>query len=505
MTASSLIGAYDVAPTEITFDPVKDLNTKQLAVYQSDATEILYGGSAGAGKSFLMRYMAVISCLMVPGLQVYMFRRLSNDLTLNHMSGTKGFPDMLAPLVKAGEVSINYGLPSKIKFNNGSKIHLCHCQYEKDRHKYQGAEIHLLLIDELTHFPDSIYTFLRTRVRLGTLEVPEEVKHLFPRILCGTNPGGIGHAWVKHKFIDQAPEKQIWKVPPSDGGMLRQFIPGRLEDNYHMLAVDPDYADRIRGEKDEALADALLNGNWNIISGGALDDVWDKKKHVIKPFRIPTEWSVDRAFDWGSSRPYACLWFAESNGEEVTLENGITKSFPSGTLFMIRELYGMKPGKYNEGTKELAIEVAARIKEIDKQIESHYTDPLLHPAMKQRKQFVKPGPADSSIWNEENGMSIQVDMRKKKVTWKKANKKAGSRVHGLELLRSRLKAVLTNPTEEQGLYFFDHCVNTIRTLPTLPRSESNPEDVNSDAEDHIYDAVRYRLLSATAAIKVQQI
>jgi len=499
---SKVIGAYDVPADQFNLDPLTDLNAKQLQVYLSDATEILYGGAAGAGKSFMLRYMAIISCLTIAGLQVYLFRRLSGDLTKNHMDGAKCLPEMLGPLVMAGQVTINYS-NGEIRFHNGSKIHLCHCQYEKDRFKYQGAEIHVLLIDELTHFTEGIYTFLRTRVRLGSLSIPEEYRHIFPRIICGSNPGGIGHNFVKAKFIDPAPERATWKVPATDGGMLRQYIPARLEDNSHMMAVDPDYADRIRGEKDPAMVDALLNGNWDIVSGGAIDDVWDKKTHVITPFKIPSSWYIDRTFDWGSAKPYATLWFAQSNGEEVILEDGTTKSFTPGTLFVIKELYGCMPGQPNTGTKELAVEVADKIKEIDEQIATKKPHGL-HPDMPYRRIRVRPGAADSSIWNDENGMSIERDMRKRGVKWIKANKKPGSRIQGLELIRARLKASLQGK-EEPGLYIFNHCVHLVRTLPVLPRSEYNSDDVDTNSEDHLYDGLRYRCLARKGGCTIQEI
>ena len=110
----------------------------------------------------------------------------------------------------------------------------------------------------------------------------------------------------------------------------------------------------------------------------------------------------------------------------------------------------------------------------------------------------------ASIYNKENGMSIAEDMKKKGVAWTKANKKAGSRIQGLELIRSKLKASLKPFQEEPGLYIFDNCVHLIRTLPTLPRSEYNSEDIDTNAEDHAYDALRYRILKRGVAVKVQQ-
>ena len=142
-------------------------------------------------------------CMAVAGLQVYLFRRVSDDLRKNHLDGVSGLRSMLAPLMQSGHVKFN---DSKgiFEFWNGAKIYLCHCQHEKDMYKYQGAEIHVLLIDELTLFTENIYRFLRGRVRLGGLQVPKEYRHKLPLILCGSNPGNIGHAWVKAMFVNYA-------------------------------------------------------------------------------------------------------------------------------------------------------------------------------------------------------------------------------------------------------------------------------------------------------------
>jgi hypothetical protein len=182
------------------------LHARQFAAFTSKATEILYGGAAGGGKSHLMRIAAVIWSAEIAGLQVYLFRRIHEDLVRNHMEGPKGFRALLAPWVDAGLVKI---VENEIRFWNGSKIYLCHCQHDKDRFKYQGAEIHVLMIDELTHFTDVIYRFLRNRVRAVGLNLKDAYKGLFPRIICGSNPGNIGHQWVKAAFVDNAEDLAV--------------------------------------------------------------------------------------------------------------------------------------------------------------------------------------------------------------------------------------------------------------------------------------------------------
>lgn len=132
------------------------LHDKQSEAFFSTANEILYGGAAGGGKSHLMRVAAINWCCEIKGLQVYLFRRVSEDLYKNHMEGSGGFLSLLANWIGLGLCSYNAS-KNVVIFWNGSKIWLCHCQHEKDKFKYQGAEIHVLMIDELTHFSESIY------------------------------------------------------------------------------------------------------------------------------------------------------------------------------------------------------------------------------------------------------------------------------------------------------------------------------------------------------------
>jgi len=202
-----------------------DLHPRQSQAFTSEATEILYGGAAGGGKSYLMRAKAIYLCMQIDGLQVYLFRRLSDDLYKNHMIGGGGFYAMLEEMIQGGYAKYN-GSKNYIEFWNGSKIWLCHCQYEKDMYKYLGAEIHVLLIDELTMFSETIYKFLRGRCRLGSLEVPKELRDNLPLILCGTNPGNAGHNWVKFSWVDMSKPMKIKRMDQSEGGNVKAVYTG---------------------------------------------------------------------------------------------------------------------------------------------------------------------------------------------------------------------------------------------------------------------------------------
>lgn len=469
-----------------TMPPVLDLNLqeKQAIAFESVATEILYGGAAGGGKSHLMRVMAIFFACEIPGLQIYIFRRNYADLYKNHMDGPSGFPAMLHSFVENGLIKITSD--NEIKFWNGSKINLCHLQYKKNLQTYQGAEIHMLLMDELTHFTAEEYRYLRGRCRIVGLKVPAEYKHLFPRILCGTNPGGLGHNWVKADFVDSATPLSINKMVKSEGGMLRQFIPALLEDNPALLAADPEYGERLEGLGNPALVKAMRTGDWNIVVGGALDDVWTQK--AIKPrFKVPSQWRLFRSFDWGSTHPFSYGLWAEANGEEVEMPDGSKFCPRPGSLIRVHEWYGTKKIGSNVGLKMASREVARGIIEAEQSLYEHGW----LGTMPER------GIADGQIFNqiEADVPAIATKMGDEGVFFEPADKSAGSRMNGLQLVRDRLEAVQKD-REEPGIYFMEHCIAAIGTLPVLPRDDKKPDDVNTKAEDHVYDDVRYAVLHA---------
>lgn len=434
------------------------LHEKQGVALTSQANEVLYGGAAGGGKSYLMRIAAIIWCSMIPGLQVYLFRRLYDDLIKNHMEGPKGFRSILQPWVKAKLVTI---IDDEVRFWNGSKIYLCHCQHEKDRFKYQGAEIHVLLIDELTHFTEVIYRFLRNRVRMVGIILPEQYVGFFPRILCGANPGNIGHLWVKRTFVDYSPPMDIIQCPEEDGGMLRQFIPARLEDNPSMTEEDPGYEQRLKGLGSEALVNAMRWGDWNIIEGAFFGE-FENRKHVVRPFEIPAHWTRYRALDWGSYRPFCCLWFAVSDGT--------ISGFPVGALVVYREWYGWN-GKPNEGCKMIADDVSQGI--LDRE---------------DRDEKITFSVADPSIFKRDGGPSIAERMAGQGTIWIPGD---NTRIIGWNEVRRRLQG----EDETPSLFFFSTCTHIIRTLPALQHDTHKPEDVDSDGEDHAPDTLRYGVMA----------
>lgn len=458
---------------------VDHLHPKQKLVYESPARQILFGGAAGPGKSHLLRVAAIAWAAQIPKLQVYLFRRKFPDLYKNHMQGPTSFPELLAPLVAQKKVRIVYSPNHEILFPNGSRISLQHMQHEKDRDNIHGAEIHVALVDELTHFTKTMFTYIRSRVRMTGVKLPDRFGkpgELFPRIVCATNPGSVGHTWVKALFIDSAPPGVIWEATKKDGGLTTQFIPALLQDNPTLSEEDPDYLSRLEGLGQDALVKAMAEGNWNIVAGGAIDDVWDEEKHAINPFAIPRSWPIYRSFDWGSSKPFSVGWWTISDGNMAP--NGV--AYPKGTRFRIAEWYGWN-GEANEGCKMLAVDVARGI--LQKEYEMGY------------QGRIKGGVADIAIFKAENGVCIADDMGRIGVRWMPSDSSPGSRMNGLEAVRRRLKAGTVWPMEEPGMFIFNTCRHWIRTVPVLPRDQSRPEDVDSESEDHAYDETRYHLMT----------
>lgn len=445
------------------------LQPAQSRAYLSTATEILYGGAAGGGKSYLMRAAAIIWARMIPGLQIAIFRRLYPDLRANHMEGPASFPMMLAPLVNAGLCRI---VKDEITFANGSRISLNHCQHEKDKYKYQGAEFHVLMMDELTHFTETQYRYLRGRVRMTGLELPEHLKSLFPRILCGANPGGLGHVWVKKTFVAQG-SNIIVQQPEKEGGMKRQYIPAKLSDNMALLASDPNYSSRLSGLGDPLLVRAMLEGDWSIAAGAMFGEVWRDNVHICDPFAIPIDWPLWRGADDGYIAEACCLWFTQ---------DPLTK-----TIYGVAELCA---------TRMLPEVYAARIATIDKAIPRF----IQHTGEIVPNTAQAPGFLDSASFSDDGsadtprGKQINKHLAKLKAAqFKPVPKWDGSRIHGAQNLHRLLGRNPMDPRGGPGIRFFRNCRSTCETIPALPRDKDNPEDVDTDAFDHPYDAARYGL------------
>ncbi len=470
---------------------------KQVMLHDCPANEVLYGGSAGPGKSHSLRYEALRWGQLIPGLQIYLFRRTYPELERNHI---------LQILSDWGNRYGNWsGVKKRYELPNGSLIHACHAQYDKDVMLYHGAEIHLLLIDELTTFSEWQYVYLRNRVRC-TLDIPPEYRHKIPGIVCGSNPGGIGHEFCKRSWVDfcriDSAEADLHKrlgllvyehvshktgehvaygireASKAEGGMRRAYIPALLEDNQILMTRDPGYIDRVRAMP-EPYRSAYLDGDWELFIGQMFS--FNRLQHVCKPFSIPAYAPLYFTFDWGFGKPFSCgWWFVDADGR----------------IFRFGELYGWT-GTPDVGLRKTDSEIAEMIisKEIDlglrddrAQWSQEHIVRLCDPTCMNKKPDYKgggQGPSTAEVFAG-HGLIMQPG--------------DPSRLLKIRQFHERLKVPKDGTLPM--MMIFDTCKQFIRTIPLLQQDEHNCEDVDTKMEDHIYDEASHIAMARPLNLQV---
>lgn len=314
-----------------------------------------------------------------------------------------------------------------------------------------------------------------------------------------SNPYGPGHGWVKRRFIDVAEPGQVVRVKTNvfnprnqkreDVVKTQVHIFGSYQENIYL---SPEYIADLENITEENRRQAWLFGNWNITAGGAFDDLWREDVHKVPRFRVPPGWHVSRSFDWGSTHPFSLGWWALCDGTEATLPDGRRWAPPRGTLIRIAEWYGC--AKDHKGQLRIGDNVGLKMSATDIGKGAAYREKLLL-AEGWIPTEVESGPADNQIEDQPqiDVDSIKLKMEAEGVTFTKSNKSPGSRKIGLQLMRDRLQASLLG--EGPGIYFMDNCRASLAILPTLPRDEDDMDDVDTEAEDHVWDETRYTVLA----------
>lgn len=365
------------------------------------------------------------------------------------------------------------------RFPDGEALHLRYMDKPRDYWAYHGHEYPWIGWDELTNWPDlTCYDLMKSCCRSSRMGVPRKYR-------ATANPHGPGHHAVKARFIDSTPRG----VPVVDEyGKRRVALHGHWRENRALMDADPEYASTLLSATadDPDKRAAWVDGSWDVVAGAFFGGAWDRKVHVLPAFDIPRGWRLDRAFDWGSSKPFSVGWWAESDGSPATFKTPDGKpyqrTFARGTLVRVGEWYGCVPNKPNVGLGLTGDQIAQGIKEREQ--------------ARFGGRVVNPGPADSSIFDVQDGHSISTSFEKNGVKWLPANKGPGSRKNGWELMRERFGHATRHAQEHAGLFVVDHCTDFIRTIPALPRDEKKPDDIDTNAEDHIADEARYRVLAA---------
>lgn len=457
----------------------------QMAFLSCPIFECLYEGTAGLGKTsaLLMDFAQHVGKGYGKAWRGVLFRRTFPQLR-NAIDETKKFFPHIFP-------SATFNENDKVwKFPKGEQLMLRFMERPADYYNYHGWEIPWIAFEELTTWPtEDCWMLIRSRCRSPHPGLPKKLR-------ATTNPSGSGHNWVKARYnLPCPPGRMHTGVIEEDveGMGLRQrvSIRGHWKENQILLRENPDYpatlAQSARGDK--ALLASWLHGSWDVVAGGMFDDLWTPRVHVVDPFPIPATWRVDRSFDWGSSKPFSVGWWAESDGTDADTIDGPRPTLP-GDLFRVLEWYGWS-GKPDEGIKLPDATIASGV------VERELVNGL--------HGRVEAGPADSQIFVPEHGENTAATMLKPVhvggrpypgVRWKKCKKGAGSRAAGWAIIRDRLDAARKYPRELPGLFVFSNCRQFIRTIPVLPRHEIKTDDVDTDAEDHIADEVRYRLQGA---------
>ncbi len=423
--------------------------------------EALYGGAAGGGKS---------DCAIAEALR---------QVNIPHYRGLilrKTYPQLSELIDRSREIYLPSFPDARFNeqkhcwtFPSGAKIYFGAMQHTKDRQNYQGKRYDFIDFDELTHFTWDEYSYLFSRNRPNG-----EGTRCYIR--AQANPGGIGHGWVKERFITPAPPMTtIWddvKIVFPDGKSRirrrsRVFVPSSVFDNKILMENDPDYITRL-ASLPENEKKALLYGDWDTFSGQVFTawrnnpDGYTSRKntHVITPFRVPGSWKIYRGFDFGYSKPFSVGWYAVDHDNRI---------------YRIRELYGCS-GTPNEGVRWDPCEIARKIKEIEREDENL------------RGKYIH-AIADPSIFDESRGESVGRMMEREGVYFEKAD---NTRIAGKMQMHNRFAF------DQNGipmLYIFSTCKHFIRTIPSLCYSQCDVEDIDTQAEDHIYDECRYVLMA----------
>lgn len=415
---------------ELKYNP----SEKQKLFHTSTAFETLYGGAAGGGKTAALVAEAVSLALEHAGIRVYIFRRTIPELKESVV------PEMhkqAGDLIEHGIMEYK-SLDRVFKFNNGSTIQLAYLKDPTDKFRYQSAEIHALLIDELTHFGQDDYEYLTTRVRT-TEDFPL-------KIMACTNPGGKGHGWVKARWIEPNPPMQLFHAD----GVTRQYIPATIAD-HPSEKFRESYRRNLEALRDESLKRALLEGDWDLFSGQVFKE-WRRGKHVVEPFEIPSHWQRWQAYDPGFVNP-AALWF--------------TKDPMSGRTYIYREYY-----KKNQPISQQAEDF--KVLEGNENVRNRLSGIDLFTSA-----------ADKAT----SGETFQQIFAKKGLYF---NKGITDRLAGKNAWHEALAIA------DDGLPYlqvFANCLNLINLIPTLVYDDRKPEDVAKNEDDHLYDAGRYGLLT----------
>ena len=446
--------------------------------------EVLYRGTRGSGKTdpFLMDFAQNVGKGFGADYRGIIFRRTYKELADIVAKANKWFPMIFR--------GFQYNKTEhRCIWPDGETLQFDYFTNEDDYWRHHGHELPFIGWEELTTWPTpSGYLKMMSCSRSSNPNIPRKYR-------ATTNPYGVGHGWVKRRFRLGKPINgflgEVIKDSLDIAGQsspTRVSIRGLLSENKILLKASPDYERILRSSAEsEAQLRAWLYDDWNVVAGGMFDDVWQPEYSGIPsiPFNmIPRRWKLDRSYDHGQSKPFSVGWWATSNGEPIHYSGRTIGAVP-GDLIRIAEWYGCRRDKPNVGLRMGSAKIAQGIleREDDWGIRGR----------------VKPGPADSSIFDEDADIqtkSVAGGFERAGVVWLKGRKGSGSRVRKWQQLRELMRNSVPNSEgyrEKPGIFVTDRCTNFHELIPVAPRDPKNSDDVDTDSEDHILDEVGYKI------------
>jgi len=394
--------------------------------------DVLYGGAAGGGKSFAM---------LIDPLRYCHFKEHRALILRRSMPELRELIDKSRELYPKAFQGAKFKEVEKIwYFPSGAKVEFGFLERDADVYRYQGQAYSWIGFDEITHLPTEFsWNYLASRLRTTNPELDTYLR-------CTANPGGVGAGWVKKRYIDPSDPNTSFV---GHDGLTRRFVPAKLQDN-PFLAKDGEY-ERMLLSLPAVQRKQLLEGNWDISEGAAFAE-FDPNIHVITPFDIPSWWERVKGIDYGYASESCCLWAAIDPDDK--------------TIIVYRELY--QKGLTGEALADRITEMeASEVKSIQ-------------------------GVLDTAAWSRTGytGPTIGEILQRKGHKLRRADKnRVAGKIQIHEHLRQRLD------TGRPKLQFFSNCINTVKEIQGLPLSKTNTEDVDTHAQDHAYDALRYLIMS----------
>jgi hypothetical protein len=477
----------------------------QELILQCPIFEVLIQGGRSSGKSdvLLMCFAQFVGKGYGAEWRGIIFRRTYKQLEDIKNKSVKWFKQIFP---KATFNKSDY----KWTFPQGETLYFRYADRIDDYWNYHGHAYPFVGFEELTDWATlELYLMLFSICRSSHPNIPKMIRST-------TNAWGRGHNSVKKRFkIGEIKSCEVIEETAKNELTGKKIVRERCQiflsrkENIIFQEADPEYDINLQQNTNPNLRKAWLEESWDIVAGGMFDDLWDRNIHILPRINIPNTWYIDRSFDWGESHPFSLGYWAMSDGSTISIiykeqqKDGSyvdiirQRTFPKGTLIRFWEWYGCVPNEENKGIRLTPKEIGRGIRKIENHLKNAFNI-----------NRINPGPADNSIFHADHSHDSIAELinegygnTRQNHIFCDSDKSPGSRKRGWTKVRTLLKDGLKFPLEDPGLFVTEDCKAFIRTVPTLPRDEKDPDDINTNSEDHVIDETRYRILHRPRIVK----